>query len=238
MAPLTNETMNEDDEQTRLLDTYDNDGQHNYHHEFDFQQPSTDRKPTPSSAQRRLGIIVTCILLIILLELGAYLSLIPLIQVLEGIICDQFHPDRTAGQDGDAICKDNAVQTELAFIRGWQSTLEFIPGILTAVPYGIFADRYGRELVLGLSLLGATLSSGFYIVVCGSYHAVCLYHEALDNITDVGTGSFPAIFPPRLTWFSAIFTFIGGGQTVCNAMIFTIINDVVTESQRFVKTGV
>lgn len=234
MSPLM-DTIGEDNEQTRLLDTDDNNG-HN-HHQFEFQQPSSNGKPPPSSTQRRLGIIITCILLIILLELGAYLSIIPLIQVLEEIICNQFHPDRTPGPEGDAICKDNAVQTELAFIRGWQSTLDFLPGVLTAIPYGLLADRHGRELVLRLSLLGVTLSSGFYIIVCRSSPPTISHRRECDeawrsSITNTEPGSFPSIFPPRLTWLSAIFTFIGGGQTVCNAMIFTIINDVVTESQR------
>ncbi|KAK3685353.1 hypothetical protein B0T22DRAFT_517436 [Podospora appendiculata] len=45
-------------------------------------------------------------------------------------------------------------------------------------------------------------------------------------------GSLPAIFHPRVTWLSAIFTFIGGGPAVFHAMIFTIADDVVSEKQR------
>ncbi|TDZ21047.1 Efflux pump ustT [Colletotrichum orbiculare MAFF 240422] len=165
---------------------------------------------TKSTQQRKsLGIVTTCILLIILLELGAYLATIPLNQVLEEIICRNLDPHLPPDTD-EPRCKDKAVQAELSIVRGWQSTLDFIPGLLTAVPYGFLADRRGRELVLSLSLLGITLSSAFYIFVC----------------------ALPDLFPHRLTWLSAIFTIIGGGPAVFNAMVFTIASDVVEASQR------
>ncbi|KAK8022905.1 MFS multidrug transporter [Apiospora marii] len=110
----------------------------------------------------------------------------------------------------DPRCKGNDVQTELSFIRGWQSTLDYIPSLLTAVPYGFLADRRGRELVLRLSLIGITLASSFVVLVC----------------------SLPDAFPPRATWASAIFTFIGGGPAVFNAMVFTIAADIVSEEER------
>jgi MFS family permease len=39
-------------------------------------------------------------------------------------------------------------------------------GILTAIPYGLVSDRYGRKVVLGLSLLGATLGIVWYDMIC------------------------------------------------------------------------
>ncbi|KAJ0336727.1 hypothetical protein COL922a_007618 [Colletotrichum nupharicola] len=143
---------------------------------------------TKSTQQRKsLGIVTTCILLIILLELGAYLATIPLNQVLEEIICRNLDPHLPPDTD-EPRCKDKAVQAELSIVRGWQSTLDFIPGLFTAVPYGFLADRQGRAL--------------------------------------------PDLFPHRLTWLSAIFTIIGGGPAVFNAMVFTIASDVVEASQR------
>jgi hypothetical protein len=35
-----------------------------------------------------------------------------------------------------------------------------------------------------------------------------------------------------VTWLSAVFTFIGGGSAVFNAMVFTIAGDVVSAEQR------
>ncbi|KAK1564011.1 major facilitator superfamily domain-containing protein [Colletotrichum navitas] len=171
--------------------------------------PSPDAHRTKSIPRARLSIVATCILLIILIELGAYLATIPLNQVLEDIICHNLNWDLPPNA-GESRCKTKAVQNELSIIRGWQSTLDFIPGLMTAVPYGFLADRRGREWVLSLSLLGITLASAFYILVC----------------------SLPNVFPPRATWLSAVFTFIGGGPAVFNAMVFTIAGDVVSAEHR------
>lgn len=35
-------------------------------------------------------------------------------------------------------------------------------------------------------------------------------------------GALPTLFPPRLTWLSAILSFVGGGPAVFNAMVFTM----------------
>ncbi|KAK2013655.1 hypothetical protein LZ32DRAFT_511908, partial [Colletotrichum eremochloae] len=103
--------------------------------------------------------------LLTIFELGCCLIAIPLNQVLEAIICRNFYPQAPPSVN-DLRCKAKAVQDELSIIRGWQSTLELIPSLLTAIPYGFLADRQGREMVLGLSLLGMTLSSTFYILIC------------------------------------------------------------------------
>ncbi|KAK7931277.1 adenylate cyclase [Apiospora marii] len=178
-------------------------------------EPDPEPEPAPAPLRKRLVLVAACMLLILLLELGAYLATIPLTQVLEENICRAFHPSPTptpapAPAPSDPRCKGNDVQTELSLIRGWQSTLDYIPSLLTAVPYGFLADRGGRELVLRLSLIGITLASGFVVLVC----------------------SLPEVFPPRATWASAIFTFIGGGPAVFNAMVFTIAADIVSEEQR------
>ncbi|WQF90194.1 Putative major facilitator superfamily, MFS transporter superfamily [Colletotrichum destructivum] len=169
---------------------------------------SPDAHTTESTPRARFSIVATCIFLIILIELGAYLATIPLNQVLEEIICHNLQ--RLQPNVNDLGCKDKTVQDELSIIRGWQSTLDYIPGLLTAVPYGFLADRRGREQVLSLSLLGITMSSAFYILVC----------------------ALPSVFSTRATWLSAVFTFIGGGPAVFNAMIFTIAGDVVSVERR------
>lgn len=190
---------------------------------------------TKSTQQRKsLGIVTTCILLIILLELGAYLATIPLNQVLEEIICRNLEPHLPPDTD-DPRCKDKAVQAELSIVRGWQSTLDFIPGLLTAVPYGFLADRRGRELVLSLSLLGITLSSAFYIFVC-TYPTLPQKRKPQHleaRLANRSKGALPDLLHHRLTWLSAIFTIIGGGPAVFNAMVFTIASDVVEASQRY-----
>lgn len=118
------------------------------------------------SAFRPSSAVTACFALNILLEIGLYLIAIPMNQVLEGIICHNVSP--AAPGPSDARCKDTTVQSELSFIRGWQVTFDTIPGLVTAVPYGIMADAYGRELVLGLSVLGGALAGSFTVLVCAS----------------------------------------------------------------------
>jgi hypothetical protein len=68
------------------------------------------------------------VIFIILLEFGAYLIVLPLNQILEHIICHNHYPMVDFGSEGREMCKDMDVQGELALLRGWQTTLEFIPG--------------------------------------------------------------------------------------------------------------
>lgn len=42
----------------------------------------------------------------------------------------------------------------------------------------------------------------------------------------------------RLTWLSAVFTFIGGGTTVFNSMVFAIASDVFDAGERYVPSHV
>ncbi|ODA77560.1 hypothetical protein RJ55_07189 [Drechmeria coniospora] len=135
------------------------------------------------------------------------LDLLQLIQ--EGIICRQRFPNVT-DPVRDPLCKHRDVQSELSIIQGWEATFGLIPGILTGVPYGVAADRYGRRIVLALSLLGL----------------------AMSQLTDVVICWFPDIFPLRLVWAAAIWTLVGGGPFVFGAMMLTIVNDVSTDAQR------
>ncbi|KAM7198756.1 Major facilitator superfamily domain containing protein [Naviculisporaceae sp. PSN 640] len=170
---------------------------------------------------RPIVTIGMCVLLIILLDIGVSLVATGLLQVQEDIICRDIqngfgqpqqlfphteHEDRPNKPD----CKGNDVQSELSIIQSWSVVFDLLPGVVMAVPLGLVADRYGRSLVLGLSLLGISLSYGFSAVVC----------------------AFPSIFPVRLVWLSSLFMFIGGSVTVFSAMLFSIAADVSSEEQR------
>ncbi|KAK9616804.1 hypothetical protein V6Z98_008196 [Aspergillus fumigatus] len=54
----------------------------------------------------------------------------------------------------DARCKSPDVQGELALVNGWKETLDALPGIFLALPFGLMADQAGRKKVLMLSLIG------------------------------------------------------------------------------------
>ncbi|KAK3939792.1 efflux pump ustT [Diplogelasinospora grovesii] len=156
---------------------------------------------------KRLTVIGLCFGLMMLLEIGLVLISTPLLEVQEDILCRRRYP-APLGEDPD--CKDKNVQGELASLQSWLIVLDLVPGLAVAVPYGLVAERQGRTLVLGLSLLGITLSYLFNAVVC----------------------SLPTVLPLRLIWISFLFNFIGGGITVFSAMILSIASDVSTDEQR------
>ncbi|KAM3468360.1 hypothetical protein MY5147_008019 [Beauveria neobassiana] len=164
--------------------------------------------PRDSKSTQSHYIIFKCFFLSICMEISNILITIPLNQILESIICRQLVSDHASGID--PRCKNENVQRELSFIRGWQLTFDLIPGLLTAMMYGLAAKKYGRQFILALAVLGATLAATFVLVVC----------------------SFPANFSPRLVWLSSTFTFIGGGVPVFNAMIFALLSDAVHKSKR------
>ncbi|OAA45873.1 Major facilitator superfamily domain, general substrate transporter [Beauveria brongniartii RCEF 3172] len=166
--------------------------------------------PRGSKSTQSHYIIFKCFFLSICMEISNILITIPLNQILESIICRQLVSDHHLSNGLDPRCKNENVQRELSFIRGWQLTFDLIPGLLTAIMYGLAAKKYGRQFILALAVLGATLAATFVLVVC----------------------SFPAVFSPRLVWLSSTFTFIGGGVPVFNAMIFALLSDAVHESKR------
>jgi MFS family permease len=85
-----------------------------------------------------------------------------------------------------------------------------VVGIVLAVPYCLLADRYGRKPTICLSIPGFVLN----IAICG----VILW--------------FSDIFPLRAVWLSSLAWLLGGGVVVAAAIIWTMMADVTTETQR------
>ncbi|OAA77372.1 Major facilitator superfamily domain, general substrate transporter [Akanthomyces lecanii RCEF 1005] len=129
-------------------------------------------------------------------------------EVVEEIICQRLYPDVAHGRD--PRCKDNFVQGELSFIEGWSFPLFLLPGVVTAVPYGILADTYGRRLGIGLCMLGLLLQQGAMLVIY----------------------AFPQIFPIRTVWWASLLSFIGGGATVLSALIFAAVSSVAPGAKK------
>ena len=164
---------------------------------YDEESPLLERAsalpPSKSSWRRRLDqhVVILCFILIILLEIGVYLQLAPLNELVEQIICRDYlaeHKERGMLGLQDPRCKNAEVQGKLAMLRGWQSTFDCIPGkpvilslcfnvslkaftdiligMLTAIPYGLMSDTYGRRVVLVMSLFGVMLGVIWYDIVC------------------------------------------------------------------------
>lgn len=100
----------------------------------------------------------------LVVELASPLVDVPMLQIQEEIICQKYHPDIVSG--ADPRCKDASVQSDLAFLTGWSSSFILVPGLVTAVPYGYLADKYGRATILRLSIFGMVLWQSATILVC------------------------------------------------------------------------
>jgi MFS family permease len=134
--------------------------------------PEAKSEPKEVYIRRRLVTIGLCVTLIFTLEIGVALANTALMQVQENILCDRLNP-LAPGNDGREIprdhvirCSDNKVQNELSIIQSWNFVLELLPGLVMAVPFGLIADRYGRVVVLGLSMTGMTLQWFYIALVC------------------------------------------------------------------------
>lgn len=126
--------------------------------------------------------------------------------LLEKGLCAEAYPEiarfLTAG-DENPLCKDPAIQGKLALYRGWAYTLDCLPTILLALPFGSLSDRWGRKPIAILAIIGIALGMVWYEVV--------FY--------------FP--LPMWTFTLSFVFNFIGGGSAVGMSMIYTMLADVL-----------
>jgi MFS family permease len=85
--------------------------------------------------------------------------------------------------------------------------------LLFSLPWGYFADKYGRRPTLFLVVIGFWLRSAYTQIIC----------------------YFGLVVPLKLVWVSALHTMIGGSSSVAAAMIYTVISDVTPEAERCVS---
>ncbi|POS80555.1 hypothetical protein DHEL01_v201056 [Diaporthe helianthi] len=170
-------------------------------HRQRFRRPGKRRSPRFIAAV--LGILV------FIAQFGASLSDVPSVRLLQEIICRRELGLAPNSPVEDGKCRTDVVQGQLNVISMGGLIFGFLPGILVALPYGSLADRRGRRPVLGLCILGMTLSQLIWI-------AAAWNHSRWDL---------------RNVWFSALPLLIGGGETVAEAMVFSIIADVAPEGK-------
>lgn len=85
-----------------------------------------------------------------------------------------------------------------------EKVLTLESGALVALPFGMLSDRIGRVPVLALSLLSMLLAQGYTTAVLWQWKKL----------------------PLRAIWGAAGALLFGGGRSVAEAMVFTIISDV------------
>lgn len=151
-------------------------------------------------------VLIGAFSVLFLIELANGISTPAWNALLEKGLCAEAYPGISlllAVGDENPLCKDPAVQGKLALYRGWGYTLDCLPTILLALPYGSLSDRWGRKPIAILSIIGITLGMVWYEVV--------FY--------------FP--LPMWTFTLSFVFNFIGGGSAVGMSMIYTMLADVL-----------
>lgn len=100
-------------------------------HERVVQQGDETQSGRPSFASRSILFCATLIITASLVEMIFLFQMLATNQILEDIICSRIE----TSDRGDRIdCGNNAdVQAEIAQLRGWQVTLDFIPGETRAI---------------------------------------------------------------------------------------------------------
>lgn len=118
-----------------------------------------------SARSRFIYVAVVGLLINAAVATTADFSGVSLNALIEGAACKQLYPDVTDPY-GDERCKNTDVQTRLSLVTGWDMTFSMVPGLLTAVPYGVFADTYGPRALLLLVFAGSVLLQVWQLVVC------------------------------------------------------------------------
>ena len=106
--------------------------------------------------------------LLLLSELAELVLISPRLRLLEASLCRTHYlaQDPPVHDPPEALCKLAAIQTRLAYIRGWQVFFEAIPVLLLAVPWGALADRVGKKRVLAVNFAGCAAHIAWFAVVC------------------------------------------------------------------------
>lgn len=86
--------------------------------------------------------IVVCILILVITTSAGFLN-IPMTRIYEDILCRKFY-GRSSGERGpirEDMCKEDAIQSELAYLFAVMHTINAAISCLVAMPWGIAADR-------------------------------------------------------------------------------------------------
>ena len=103
-----------------------------------IQDEATNAPPHPRYQCRTRDAISLFSFIIFCLALGGSLAIVPTTSLLEDILCHHYYKDRQ-DQDGsisENLCKVDAIQSELAYLRGLLSTLEAVIGMRTMTNVG------------------------------------------------------------------------------------------------------
>lgn len=214
----------DDDEHARFLpddDDHDSAGGQGRGHRS-FSTTFSHGAAVSSTLKRR--VLLMSILFLFIVEFSLFVMEAPLQQIMEKFICHSKTMSKSAkrapmdmgmgdmdGMEGiDPKCKQPDVQQTLAMARSWMMSVSMLVPLLVQIPYGIVADNYGRRIVLFLGLLGVTASTAWNMLILSDPERFSIWFLLLGYIA----------------------TLIGGGTSVINAMVWTLLTDVIPPEQR------
>ena len=124
----------------------------------------------PHSHPKFLQVTALIIVAVFLIETASFMSKAPLMRLLEDVICRSYYESNDPAYDlslpiPESDCKSPWIQSKLARLRGWDTVISCIPGVVLSVPYGVLADKRGRKFVLILALLGVILGLLWVLLV-------------------------------------------------------------------------
>lgn len=134
--------------------------------------PDSEPEPAQKWTRRSILIVVMCFVVVTFFPCTDAVLDVGLLEILEGILCRKRHgsmPDPTT----DPRCKDSGVQGEMANLLAISFTLGVLPG-LTAVTWGVVAEKYGRKPVMLLSVSAIFLNNVMNLGICKSLYLFCL----------------------------------------------------------------
>ncbi|KAF2830131.1 hypothetical protein CC86DRAFT_403446 [Ophiobolus disseminans] len=162
--------------------------------------------------------IILIVLVIFIIDLAFCLISAPQTEIFEHIICEAYYESnsplltstRSRWSEPSSGCIVDGVQSELATLKQVKETLDMIPSLILAVPYGILADTFGRKPIMLMSMIGIAAETLFDVLICW----------------------LPQVFKVRMIWGTPVLQVLGGGIAVTNSMLYTMVADYLEPTDR------
>ncbi|KAI0193161.1 major facilitator superfamily domain-containing protein [Astrocystis sublimbata] len=170
-------------------------------------EPRIDAVPI---LQRPGVIIVILYIIVFVASASGGFQNISMTRIFEDILCRRYYNRGNDEPIDEEMCKIDAIQSDLAYLFAIQFSLNAGVSVLTALPWGIAADKIGRRVIFAIGLIGMGMALLWIMVV----------------------GWFSQTLSPRMVWLSPIAYLLGGGNPVLLATINSMVVDIVPESER------
>ena len=147
---------------------------------FTTTEPEATTQQRPRWWQSWEKVVFVIFAIVLLVSLGDQWQETPHTRIMEAVICyrhfekadpsklllgrDQVGPGAIGGV-AEMWCKADEVQSELAMLRGWQSTFDGFPTLVLALPFGWAADRFGRKPFVLAGLVSYVLRAAWVELV-------------------------------------------------------------------------